>query len=64
MARCEICGKGTSFGHNVSHSNKKTRRVWKANIQRKKILIDGVTKYIKICAKCLKAGKLEKVGVK
>ncbi|MGB9621499.1 MAG: 50S ribosomal protein L28 [Brevinematia bacterium] len=58
MARCDFCGKGTIFGHNVSHSNKKTRRIWKANIQRKKVTINGITKYIHICSKCLKAGKL------
>lgn len=58
MAKCDICGKGTVFGHNVSHSNKKTPRVWKANIQRKKVVINGVKKYIHICSKCLKAGKL------
>lgn len=59
MARCEICGKGTAFGNNVSHSNKKTPRVWKANIQKKKVIINGVSVYVNICTKCLKAGKLE-----
>ncbi|MCX8029219.1 MAG: 50S ribosomal protein L28 [Brevinematales bacterium] len=59
MARCEICGKGTSFGHNVSHSNKKTRRVWKPNVQKKRVLINGINKSINICTKCLKAGKIE-----
>ncbi|MBQ3154731.1 MAG: 50S ribosomal protein L28, partial [Clostridia bacterium] len=24
MAKCSVCGKGVSFGHNVSHSNRKT----------------------------------------
>lgn len=59
MAGCEICGKGTLFGNNVSHSNKKTPRTWKANIQKKKIVINGIVEYIHICTKCLKAGKLE-----
>lgn len=63
MARCEFCGKGTTFGHNVSHSNKKTRRVWKPNIQKKKVVIGGITKYVKICTKCLKAGKLNELMV-
>ncbi|MEN2997453.1 MAG: 50S ribosomal protein L28 [Brevinematia bacterium] len=63
MARCEVCGKGTKFGNNVSHSNKKTRRVWKVNIQRKKVIIDGKVKYVKICSKCLKAGKLDKLAM-
>ncbi len=61
MARCEICGKGKVFGHNVSHSNKKTRRSWAPNILRKKVIIENRTKLVKICAKCYKAGKLSEV---
>lgn len=34
MAKCEITGKKPSFGHNVSHSKRRTRRVWKPNIQK------------------------------
>jgi len=33
-ARCDICGKGTMFGHNVSHSNRRTKRVFKANLRK------------------------------
>ncbi|NCZ73077.1 MAG: 50S ribosomal protein L28, partial [Actinobacteria bacterium] len=25
---CDICGKGPSFGNNVSHSKRRTRRRW------------------------------------
>ena len=32
MAKCSICGKSAHFGHNVSHSNRKTNAVWKANV--------------------------------
>ncbi|MBR3602680.1 MAG: 50S ribosomal protein L28, partial [Lachnospiraceae bacterium] len=28
MAKCDICGKGVHFGNNVSHSNRKTNRIW------------------------------------
>jgi len=33
MAKCEICGKGPQFGHNVSHSKRATNRKFKPNIQ-------------------------------
>ncbi|MFI5214196.1 MAG: 50S ribosomal protein L28, partial [Gemmatimonadales bacterium] len=34
MARkCAVCGKGPSFGHNVSHANNKTIRRWYPNLQ-------------------------------
>ena len=41
MAKCEICGKGPMFGHNVSHSKRATNRQFRPNIQRKRLMIDG-----------------------
>ena len=38
---CEITGKGKQFGHNVSFSKNRTKRVWKPNLQKKTILVDG-----------------------
>ncbi|MBO4678099.1 MAG: 50S ribosomal protein L28, partial [Lachnospiraceae bacterium] len=28
MAKCAVCGKGIHFGNNVSHSNRKSSRMW------------------------------------
>ena len=33
-ANCDVCGKGPSFGHNISHSHRRTKRRWNPNIQR------------------------------
>ncbi len=54
MAKCDICGKGVQFGHNVSHSKKATNRQWKPNIQKVTITKHGVAKRMNVCAKCLK----------
>lgn len=40
-ARCEITGKGKQFGHNVSFSLRRTKRVFKPNLQKKTFLVDG-----------------------
>lgn len=40
-ARCEITGKGKQFGHNVSFSLRRTKRVFKPNLQKKTIEVDG-----------------------
>ena len=58
--RCYVCDKGVSFGNNVSHANNKTRRVWKPNLQVARILVDGEVKKIKICTRCLNAGKIQR----
>lgn len=57
---CEICGKGTIFGNKVSHAKNRTRRTWLPNLIGIKAKIDGGVRNIKVCAKCLKAGKVEK----
>ena len=54
MAKCEFCGKGTSFGHNVSHSERKTNRSWKPNIRKVKALVKNTPKTVSVCARCLK----------
>ncbi len=54
MARCELCGKGPQFGHNVSHSNKATNRRWQPNIQKATVYIDGKPRRLKICTRCLR----------
>lgn len=61
MARkCDICGKGTIAGNNVSHAHNKTRRVWKPNLIKMKAVINGKTKTVKICTRCLRSGKVQK----
>ncbi len=54
MAKCELCGKKPMSGHNVSFSQKKTKRQFKPNIQRATILEDNrkVRRYL--CTRCLK----------
>jgi large subunit ribosomal protein L28 len=54
MARCEVCGKGPQFGNNVSHSMRHTKRRWNANVQRVRIVANGVEKQIYMCTKCIK----------
>ena len=57
MAVCAICGKGVVYGHNVSHSNRKTNRTWKPNIRKVKMTINGNTKTISLCSRCLRTMK-------
>ncbi|MDD3776296.1 MAG: 50S ribosomal protein L28 [Actinomycetota bacterium] len=59
--KCDICGKGPMFGNNVSHSHKKTRKVFKPNLQKIKAEIDGKVKRVSICSRCLKSNKVKKV---
>ena len=61
MAVCSVCGKGAHFGNNVSHSHRRSNRMWKANIRRVKIKVNGTTpKHVYVCAQCLKSGRVER----
>ena len=60
MAKCDICGKGPQFGNKISHSHKITKRKWSPNIQKVKHTVGNTVKKINVCAKCLKAGKVNK----
>jgi large subunit ribosomal protein L28 len=57
---CEVCGKGPSFGNNVSHANNKTARVWLPNLQKIKTINNGTVKSVKVCTRCLRSGKVKK----
>lgn len=57
MQRCEITGKGLTFGNQISHSHRVTGRVWRPNLQSTKIVINGVPVKVKVCTKTLKTLK-------
>ena len=61
MAReCEICGKKRATGNNVSHANNRTKRVFRPNLQSIRALINGATRRILACTRCIRSGKIKK----
>ncbi|MBI2917925.1 MAG: 50S ribosomal protein L28 [Chloroflexi bacterium] len=54
MAKCEICGKAPDWGHNVSHSKRRTNRMWMPNIQRRRVTTGGVVRRLYVCTRCLR----------
>ena len=61
MARvCEVCGKGRQVGNNVSHANNRTKKVWQPNLQKVHAVVDGTRKYIQVCTRCIRSGKVVK----
>jgi large subunit ribosomal protein L28 len=62
MARtCDICGKGTVTGNNVSHAHNKTRRTWKPNLHKVRTMVGKSRKTLRVCTRCLRSGKVVKV---
>ena len=61
-AVCEVCGKSPSWGMNVSHSHRRTKRRWNPNIQRVKALVSGSPKRMNVCTRCIRTGKIAKAA--
>lgn len=67
--RCALCDKGPMFGQNIrfTHSGKwalrapRTKRRWLPNLQSARVMVEGAPKRIRVCCKCLKAGKVARV---
>ncbi len=59
-AVCDVCSKGPGFGHNVSHSHRRTKRRFNPNIQRVRAVINGTPQRVNVCTSCLKAGKVSR----
>ena len=63
MARaCDVCGKQRSVGHNVSHANNKSKRVWRPNLQRVHARVGAGTKRLLVCTRCLRSGRVRKTA--
>jgi large subunit ribosomal protein L28 len=54
MATCDVCGKGPQYGHNVSHSKRRTNRRWNPNIQQMLLEVNGQRRKVSICTRCLR----------
>ena len=58
--RCEICGKGPMTGHKISHAHNVSKRRWLPNLQRVRAVIDGSTKTVRVCTRCIRSGRVVK----
>ena len=64
MAKCEVCEKSIAHGNRISiarsHVSRRTSRTFKPNLRRVKALVNGETKTMYVCSKCLRSGKVER----
>lgn len=70
---CAICGKTTSSGRSIARRGRPkhlggvglkttgvTKRTFRPNLQRVRVLVDGTPKRLRVCARCIKQGKVVK----
>lgn len=61
MAVCEITGKGKMYGHNVSFSQRKTRKVFKPNVQKRTLEINGQKVKVNVSTSALRTLRKKKI---
>ena len=61
--KCDVCDKRTMFGRNIRHQTRgsrwvrkapRTSRLFKPNVHKKRMLVDGRMKRVNICTRCLR----------
>jgi large subunit ribosomal protein L28 len=57
---CEYCAKKPSFNYQVSFSHKRSKRMWKPNVQRVRVWENGRARRANVCTSCIKAGRVTK----
>lgn len=59
--KCVITGRSTGTGNNRSHAMNSSKRKWRANVQKVRIMVDGKPKRVYVSARALKSGKVQRV---
>jgi large subunit ribosomal protein L28 len=56
-----MCNKGPVVGHSISHAHNLTKRRWLPNLVSMRAVVNGRAQRIRVCTRCIKAGKVTKV---
>ncbi len=60
--RCEVCDKGPVVGRKVSHAHNVSPRRFEPNLQRVKVQVNGGSKYMRVCTRCIRSHKIVKAA--
>ena len=60
--RCEVCGKGPAVGRKVSHAHNVRPRRFEPNLQSVRAVVNGATKRIRVCTRCIRSAKIVKAA--
>lgn len=55
LAKCEICSKDVHFGIKVSHSHRRSNKMWKSNVRKVRVNQNGSVKTMNVCTRCLRS---------
>jgi len=59
--KCAVTGRRTRTGNNRSHAMNYSKRKFKSNLQKVRIMVDGKPQNVYVSARALKSGKVQRV---
>lgn len=60
--QCQFCGKTPMSGHRVSHAHNVTNRKWNLNLKTVRAVVNGASKKVSACTRCIRSGKVKKAS--
>jgi len=60
--QCEICGKSPVVGRQHSHANNVSARRFEPNLQTVRAMVNGGSRRIRVCTRCLRSGRVVKAA--
>lgn len=60
---CQVTGKGTTFGNNVSHANNRTRRTFIPNLHYRKIWVESENRWVRLRVSAKGIRIIDKKGI-
>ena len=61
--RCQLTGREPGFGNRVSHSQRKTRRRWNPNVQRKRYWVPSLNRFVTLTLSTKAIKTVDKRGI-
>ena len=61
--RCQLTGREPGFGNQVSHSQRKTRRRWNPNVQRKRYWVPSLNRFVTLTLSTKGIKTVDKLGI-
>ncbi|MCD5322640.1 MULTISPECIES: 50S ribosomal protein L28 [Pontibacillus] len=59
--KCVVTGRKTTTGNNRSHAMNASKRQFKSNVQKVRVMIDGKPQKVYVSTRALKSGKIQRV---
>ncbi|GGD27845.1 50S ribosomal protein L28 [Pontibacillus chungwhensis BH030062] len=59
--KCAVTGRKTTTGNNRSHAMNASKRQFKSNVQKVRVMIDGKPQKVYVSTRALKSGKIQRV---